>query len=141
VDPHTPLVIIESDDADCFQMALDKFYELTNKRSDIDIDLQIVIIKNKIFEYTEQQLDLYNSAAQVESFKPFRIEYLDGSIEKISHNAFTNASYKNWLCNAGKEVANKLSLPNTIQQKDVMIEGSWLTSDINSAQVGFRART
>ena len=63
---------------------------------------------------------------------------------KLSIKSLASVNLQNgeWLINiAGKEAATKLSLPNTIQQKDVMIEGSWLTSDINSAQVGFRART
>lgn len=85
------------------------YQELTYmfKKSNIDVDLQLVMLDDECDNYSTSQLDVYYQLIKTDRFQPFVVKFSDGSTSLMSHNQLyelTQQKYYRWKCNAGLDL-------------------------------------
>ena len=88
---------------DCIKM----FNYFKNIKPNIDIDLQLVFLKDVIDNYTADQYNRYLNLIKNNNDKFFEVTLKDNKKIFLSHNELyelTKSSYTKWLCNAGEDL-------------------------------------
>ncbi len=90
-----------------FDTCIEMYNFLRRKKSNIDVDIQLIFIDGKIDTYTDSQLEKYNNMIHDTTDRYFEIQYSNNEKQYVSHNELydiTREKYTMWKCNAGKDL-------------------------------------